>query len=116
MTKHWKKITAEKKITFFWGSKTTIYLSLGLHKERSSYRRSLQLLKEAIQHLYFPDSESGSGSTDPIESGSNPDPDTDPQPCFFLILPSWNRIPIQQLKLMRIHADPDPQHNHPPGK
>ncbi len=28
-----------------------------------------------------PDSESGSGSTDPIESGSNPDPNTDPQPC-----------------------------------
>ncbi len=24
----------------------------------------------------------GSGSTDPIESGSNPDPDTDPQPCW----------------------------------
>jgi hypothetical protein len=28
-----------------------------------------------------PNSESGSGSTDPIESGSNPD--LDPQPCLF---------------------------------
>ncbi len=27
-----------------------------------------------------PDSKTGSGSTDPIESGSNPDPD--PQPCY----------------------------------
>jgi hypothetical protein len=30
------------------GSKTTIFLSLGFHKERPSYRRSLQLSKEAI--------------------------------------------------------------------
>jgi hypothetical protein len=32
-----------------------------------------------------PDSEYGSGSTDPFESGSNwdPDPDPDPKPCFF---------------------------------
>ncbi len=49
MTKNWKKITTEK--FFFFGSKTTIYLSLGLHKERPSYRRSLQLSKEAIQHF-----------------------------------------------------------------
>jgi hypothetical protein len=36
--------------------------------------------------IQIPDSETGSGSTDPIESGSNPDsvtdPDPDPQPCF----------------------------------
>ncbi len=77
-----QKITAEKKIIFF-GSITTIYL--GLHKGRSSYRRSLQLSKENIQHLktwnfvgHFclldpdPDSEyrSGSTGTDLIESGS----------------------------------------------
>jgi hypothetical protein len=91
---------------FFW-SKTAIYLSLGLHKVYLSYRRSLLLSKEAIQHFktwtftYYclllwvifalldpdPDSEyrSGSGSTDPIEYGSNTDPDPvpdpDPQPC-----------------------------------
>ncbi len=46
MTKNWKKLTAEKN----W-LKTAIYLSLGLHKVCPSYRRSLQLSKEAIQHL-----------------------------------------------------------------
>jgi hypothetical protein len=52
MTKNCNKITAQKKINFF-GSKTTIYLSLGLHKERPSHRRSFQLSKkkEAIQHF-----------------------------------------------------------------
>ncbi len=70
----------------------TIYLTLGLHKGSPSYKRSLQLSKENIQHFktwnflifsYF---------------------------CRSL-LPSWIRIRIQQLKLMRIHADldPDPQ-------
>ena len=34
---------------FFFASKTTI--SLSLHKERPSYRRSLQLSKEPIQHF-----------------------------------------------------------------
>ncbi len=50
MTKNWKKITAEKKIKFFF-YQTAIYLSLGLHKVCPSYRRSLQLSKEAIQHF-----------------------------------------------------------------
>jgi hypothetical protein len=45
-----KKITAEKKLIFF-GSKTTIYLSLSLHKGRPSYRRSLQPSKKNIQHF-----------------------------------------------------------------
>jgi hypothetical protein len=39
-----KKIKAENKLHFF-GSKTTIYLFLGFHKELPSYRRSLQTLK-----------------------------------------------------------------------
>jgi hypothetical protein len=89
-----KKLLLNKNQIFF-ESKTTIYLSLSLYKERSSYRRSLQLSKEAIQHFktwtfkfvstfvghFCPP---GSGSTDPIESGSNPDtdPDPDPQPWF----------------------------------
>ncbi len=100
MTKNWKKITAENFFLFFFWSKTAIYLSLGLHKVCLSYRRSLHFLKEAIQHFKTwtftnyclllwvifalldpdPDSEYGSGSTDPIEYGSNPDPD--PQPCY----------------------------------
>ncbi len=49
MTKNCKKI--QLKIFFIFGQKTIIYLSLGLHKERPSYRRSLQLSKEAIQHF-----------------------------------------------------------------
>ncbi len=36
---------------FFWIKKTTIYISLGLLKERPSYWRSRQLSKEAIQHF-----------------------------------------------------------------
>ncbi len=76
MTKNWKKCTADKKIRD--------YLSLGLHKGRPNYRRSLQPSKETIQHFktwhflaffYFcalrvifalldpdPDSDLGSGS------------------------------------------------------
>ncbi len=112
MTKNRKKITSENYIFNFFKSKIAIYLSLGLHKVCPSYRRSLQLSKEAIQHfktwtftnfclllwvifaLLDPDSESGSGSTDPIESGSNPDPD--PQPCTgsTCVWASWIRIRI----------------------
>ncbi len=55
MKTHWsgsnpktgKKYTAEKKFS----SKTTIYLSLCLHKGRSSYKKSLQPSKENIQHF-----------------------------------------------------------------
>jgi hypothetical protein len=79
----------------------------GIRKGRPSYRRSLQPLKENIQRfkrrnlltVFYvlgnllppgsdPDCESGSGyrSRNPIESGSNldPDPDTDQdlQHCF----------------------------------
>ncbi len=84
MTKNWKKIQLLKKLNFS-GSKTTIYLSLGLHKERPSYRRNLQLSKEAIQDFktwtlvgYF--CPPGSGS-DPL-TRFNPDPD--PQPWILL--------------------------------
>jgi hypothetical protein len=78
------KYTAEK-ITF--GSKTTIYLSLGLYNGFPSYRRSLQpsafkrehpalqnmkffLLLRVIFALLNPDPGSDSGSTDLTESGS----------------------------------------------
>ncbi len=43
-----KKITTEKNLIL---SKSTIDLSLGLHKKRPSYKRSLQLSKENIQHF-----------------------------------------------------------------
>jgi hypothetical protein len=42
---------AEKKIYIFFLTKTAIHLSLGLHKVCPSYKRSLQLSKEAIQHF-----------------------------------------------------------------
>ncbi len=45
-----KKLQLKIFLFFFW-SKTAIYLSLGLHKVCPSYRRSLQLSKEAIQHF-----------------------------------------------------------------
>jgi hypothetical protein len=50
MTKNGKKFAAEIYFYFF-GSETTIYLSLGLHKGLPSYRRSFQLSKENIQHF-----------------------------------------------------------------
>ncbi len=43
-----KNVQVKKK---FLGSKAIIYLSLGLHKGRPSYKRSLQLSKENIQHF-----------------------------------------------------------------
>ncbi len=104
MTKNRKKNYSWKKVKNFFFSKTAIHLSLGLHKVCPSYRRSLQLSKEAIQHfktwtftnfflllwvifaLLDPGPDSESGSTGPIESGSNPDPD--PKPCYTW----WNGI------------------------
>ncbi len=89
-----KKICSWKLIFFYQK-----LLSQGLHEGRPSYKRSLQLSKENIQHfktwnfkffllvwvifaLLDPDldldSDYGSGSTDLIQSGSNPDP----KPCF----------------------------------
>jgi hypothetical protein len=74
---------------FFW-IKTTLYLSLGLHKGRPSYKRSLQLSKENVQALqnmkffttfvghFCPPGPRSGGSTDLIESGSNPDQDLKP--------------------------------------
>ncbi len=84
-----KKKIQLKNVFFFIWSKLAIYLSRGLHKGCSSYRRSFQPSKENIQHFkyynfflffsvifvllnYDPDCKygSGSGSRDPIESGS----------------------------------------------
>jgi hypothetical protein len=90
MTKNWKKITAEKFFLFFFSSKTAIYLFLGLHKVRPSYRKAFssqkrpsntskhELFKKISTFVgHFCPPGSGSGSTALIESGSNPDP----QPC-----------------------------------
>ena len=98
-----KKITPEKN-EIFLESKTTIYLSLGLHKEGLSYRRSLQLSTENIQHfktwiflIFFDFCGSFLPSwiriqirnPDPIDSGSNWDPD--PQPWSEV----WIRIRLR---------------------
>ncbi len=92
----WKKLQMIKNYIFF-GSKTTIYLSLGLHKGRPSNRRSLQPLKENIQHFK-----------------------TWKFCTFFYFcasfLPSWIRIRISNLNAdpdpdpaTQINADPDPK-------
>ena len=87
MTKNWRRKKIKlKKNWFFLNQKLQFtYLSLGLHKERPSYRRSLQISKGAIQHfktwtlfllscVIFP-------NPDPDTlTRLNPDPDPDPQP------------------------------------
>jgi hypothetical protein len=45
-----EKITAENFLRYFFRSKIAIYLSLSLHKERPSYRRSLQPSKGTTSH------------------------------------------------------------------
>ncbi len=63
MTKNWRKENSRNCFLFFFWLKIAVYLSLGLHKGRPSYRRSLQPSKENIQHckrwnlltvFYFP--------------------------------------------------------------
>jgi hypothetical protein len=50
MTKNGKKIKAEIFFFFFQNHKIYLSLGVGLHKERPSYRKSLQLSKKNIQH------------------------------------------------------------------
>jgi hypothetical protein len=66
-----------------------LYLILGFYKERPSYRRSLQPLKENIQHFYFSKHEISSfflflssGTFDLIEYGSHPAPEHFLQPTL----------------------------------
>ncbi len=83
MTKNWTKFTAVKNFILFFLSKTTSYLSLGLHKRRPSYRRSLQLSKknnpvlQIIKFLNFSQ----------VIIFALLDPDLEP-----LTRPDWNRI------------------------
>ncbi len=90
----WPKLKKklQLKIYLFLDKKTTIYLSLGIHKERPSHR-SLQLSKENIQHfktwnfLYF--FSTFVGHFCPPGSGSN----WDPEPWFW-----WSKTEQKQLK------------------
>ncbi len=111
-----KKNYSWKFFYIFFLSKTAIYLSLGLHKVQyvqvieeafSSQKRPsntskhelLQFLSPFVGHFCPPGS--GSGSTDPIEYGFNPDP----QPWTKL----WIRIRIGiQLKCWIRFRNPDP--------
>ncbi len=83
LIKKWKNLQLEK-VPVFICLKIAIYLSLGLHKGHPSYR-SLQPSKKNIHHFqtwnfftffYFHFCPPGFGSTDLIESGSNPDPNS----------------------------------------
>ncbi len=89
MISNWTKFTTRNLILIFLIKNCNLLGILGLHKGRkgrSSYRRNLQSSKENIQHFKrwkF-------------------------CPFFYFLgsfLPSWIRIRIQQLKLMRIHAE-----------
>ena len=89
MTKICKIFQLEKKFKFFW-SKIALFLSLGLHKGRPSYKTNLQPSKGNTQHqnqcgsMRIHADPCGSGSTTlvmgimmwilcPIELGSNSD-------------------------------------------
>jgi len=92
MTKNWKTFTAEIKFIFFW-SKISINFSLGHHKWRPSYWRSLHPSKEYTLlelKLKF------SSILWVILAFLNPDPYS-----------QWRRDP--GTKIMRnVYADPDP--------
>jgi hypothetical protein len=91
-----KKITAEKKIKFFFYQKlqftypeASIKYVQVTEEAFSSQKRPSNTSKHELLQIFLllwvifglldpdPDSESGSGSTGPIEYGSNPDP----KPC-----------------------------------
>jgi hypothetical protein len=86
MTKIEKIFSTEINKLIFFGSKIAIYLTLGHHKGRPSYRRSLQPSKENIQHFK-------------ILSLT----------FFFLgsVLPSWLPFPMRiRIQRTKINADP----------
>jgi hypothetical protein len=85
-----KNLQLKKKIKFFWGPRSPIR-TFKLQKKPSALKREHTALENMkFLNLFLllwvifplldpdPDSEYGSGSTDLIESGSNPDPDPKP--------------------------------------
>ncbi len=106
-----QKLQLKKKI-IFWGSKTTIYLSLSLQKgfqateepfspqKRTSRTQNIKFL---IFFLFLwvifalldldPYSESWYGSTDLIESGYNPDSDPGSETLTCYTAPIWASRP-----------------------
>ncbi len=120
MTKNWKKIYSWKKLIFLL--KTTIYLSLGFHKGRPSYKRSfIKREHPAIQNMKFlnfvlllwvifalldpdPDSEYGSRSTD------------NPGSVFGKFLPGSYLGSIFIFLLNFLQRSPCPTTHHPNGQ
>jgi hypothetical protein len=84
MTKNWKKFTAKIKFLLI---KNALYLSLGLHKGRPSYRRSLHPSKEISRTKKFELSSHLWGHFCPPESGSGS------------VFPMWIRILIRPSKM-----------------
>ncbi len=102
-----KKTKSWNFFFFFFWTNIAIKLSPGRHKGRPSYRRSLKPSKEKILHfkkwnfvniflllwVIFalldpnPRCESVYGSKDPIESGSNSDPDLNSDPQYWKLVP-----------------------------
>jgi hypothetical protein len=80
MTKNWKTFIGEKKLI----KNYNLPIPLGLHKGRQSYRRREH---PALFVGHF--CPTGSGSTDLIESGSNPDPD--PKHCKLMLLKPFKK-------------------------
>jgi hypothetical protein len=105
-----KKFTTGIQIKFFWINICTIYLFLGLHKggpafshqKRTSSTSKHEISKNFFQfcgHFCPPGPRSWYGSTELIESGSNPDPKhwfhfLCPPQCFvnYLVLRSRPRV------------------------
>jgi hypothetical protein len=105
----WPKVVkfySWNKNLLFW-SKIAIYLSLGLHKGRSSYKRSLRPSKENIQQF-----KTWNFSNFLIFSllDRDPDPGSESSPFSWLwiIFVLMDPHPADP-KSMQIHADPDPQ-------
>jgi hypothetical protein len=97
MSTNWREKNLQlKKFKIFFWSKIAIYLSLGLHKGRPSYRRSLQPSNENIQHfqtwnfLIFFSIFVGHFLTSLIRiqsvSGSGSNADTDPKHCLKIAI------------------------------
>ncbi len=87
-----QRLKKKLKLKFFFFSKNAIYLSLGLHKVCPSYRRSLQLSNEAIQHFKTWTFTNFFLLFWIIFDLLDPDPDSEPGLRIRIHWPDWIRI------------------------